>query len=788
MSFAETFALAVGSSPGSDATPYEYQVRAAEALLAGRDVLLSAPTGAGKTLAALLPYLHARRTGIVFADRVLYALPLRALAHRLAADTAASLATGFPDVKVAIQTGAQPDDDLLRGDIVFTTIDQLLSAYLTLPLSLSRRLGNINAGALVGSLVVFDETHLLEPAVALSTLTHLRRALRNRCRLVLATATLGRPSRKKLREELDLVEVTPAPQETASMPALAHRHRTWVRRDGPLTARAVRDVHRAGRTLVVLNSVRQAQEVARDLLSSPPAGAEVLVLHSRFLPGDRAAAEATLAERLGPQSAACNVIVVATQVVEAGIDCSADLLLTEIAPANALVQRAGRCGRYRPPRNRGEVIVHDARRDRGPYADVRACVDGAWDRLPVEPTRWSGDDEADFVDRSLGHHEAALLDREVFSQSARRTTDEQIHAAWCDGDIRSLAERVRNVRSATVFVTANPDRDVVLTERPVGFSLPWTVWTSFVRSVGRERILGALDDDEAVADRVWTPLTGEQEPRPAFAVPPSLARYGAVGLELGEPSTAAGPPIPHRGATSWTRPRYRAETYRDHVRRVVVAARSHLQRSAAGVAVLAAHHGIAPTVLRNVVLATAALHDVGKLSRRCQEDVAAYQAARHKRVPEPLAHTDYDPIADAGAKSPFGPHALEGAMAVADLVGALIAGAGASPGAVQTLTTAAISAIARHHAPRGTRSGEFELIDGVEALVLESSSETLRLPSEAIGLMKEARETDLSDCLLDPRGRSDHRDMVPLYWFLVRLVRLSDQEGTAAGASEENAT
>ena len=44
-----------------------------------------------------------------------------------------------------------------RSDLIFTTIDQLLSSYVFLPVSLPDRVGNINAGALIGSLVVFDE-------------------------------------------------------------------------------------------------------------------------------------------------------------------------------------------------------------------------------------------------------------------------------------------------------------------------------------------------------------------------------------------------------------------------------------------------------------------------------------------------------------------------------------------------------------------------------------------------------------------------------------------------------
>ncbi|MBI1878235.1 MAG: DEAD/DEAH box helicase [Chloroflexi bacterium] len=42
-------------------TPYPYQEKVGELILSGRNVILQAPTGAGKTAAALLPFLHARR-------------------------------------------------------------------------------------------------------------------------------------------------------------------------------------------------------------------------------------------------------------------------------------------------------------------------------------------------------------------------------------------------------------------------------------------------------------------------------------------------------------------------------------------------------------------------------------------------------------------------------------------------------------------------------------------------------------------------------------------------------
>ena len=63
-SFDAAFAdLTVGKSP------YEYQRRMAEHLVDGaQDVLLTAPTGCGKTWATLAPFLYARKTGRRFAD------------------------------------------------------------------------------------------------------------------------------------------------------------------------------------------------------------------------------------------------------------------------------------------------------------------------------------------------------------------------------------------------------------------------------------------------------------------------------------------------------------------------------------------------------------------------------------------------------------------------------------------------------------------------------------------------------------------------------------------------
>jgi CRISPR-associated endonuclease/helicase Cas3 len=102
-------------------------------------------------------------------------------------------------------------------------------------------------------------------------------------------------------------------------------------------AAATRDRHRAGTlTLVVLNTVDAARAVYRTLRGGPT---ECTLLHSRFRALERTALMAAVTA--SPEDR----IVVATQVAEAGIDLSAAVLITEVAPWPSLVQRAGRCNR-----------------------------------------------------------------------------------------------------------------------------------------------------------------------------------------------------------------------------------------------------------------------------------------------------------------------------------------------------------------------------------------------------------------------------------------------------------
>ena len=111
---------------------------------------------------------------------------------------------------------------------------------------------------------------------------------------------------------------------------------------------------RAGAAVAwVRNAVDDAIEVAQELRE---AGVDAMVFHARFAMGDRQDIERTVLGWFGrdsrPQERKGRVLV-ATQVVEQSLDLDFDLMVTDLAPADLVIQRAGRLWRHQ----RGERPV-----------------------------------------------------------------------------------------------------------------------------------------------------------------------------------------------------------------------------------------------------------------------------------------------------------------------------------------------------------------------------------------------------------------------------------------------
>lgn len=120
-----------------------------------------------------------------------------------------------------------------------------------------------------------------------------------------------------------------------------------------------------GCAVVVRNTVRRAQETYRELRDR--FAPDLRLMHAGFTVADRQANDAWLLKKFGksagPGERPERFVVVATQVIEQSLDIDFDLLITDLAPMDLLLQRMGRLhrhgGRTRPARLATPMCVVD---------------------------------------------------------------------------------------------------------------------------------------------------------------------------------------------------------------------------------------------------------------------------------------------------------------------------------------------------------------------------------------------------------------------------------------------
>jgi len=526
---------------------YPFQLSAAEQLLSGHNVVLQAPTGAGKTYGAIFPFLYAKEHGVPFADRLIYALPQRTLAVALYTQVKDLLhkSEKLSGLEVKIQTGAMPEDSLFEADIVFTTIDQLLSAYIGVPVSLPRKLANLPAGAILGSYVVFDEFHLLEPGRALATALDLADRLSMYTRLLLMSATVPEQPLRRIAERAQAIVVQVTADQLGKIKSQQNKERRFITCDRPLSAQDILDKHE-GKTIAVVNRVERAQEIFSDLqrlATERGITDRLLLLHARFLFEDRQRIEQEIIEhfKAGSKSRA---ILIATQVVEVGLDISCTVMHTELAPANSVFQRAGRCARYQD--EKGTVYVYQlplnehGQQRYGPYLDEeKPLVDETGRQLAERNNQ-----RIDFLEEkgivNAVHEEMDTKLLRAVSVPGRRS---EIDEAMRTGSSDAVRQLIRQVDSVNVLIHDQPDT-LRLDRRPQSFSINSKVMDGFIGSldlvgVDKGSLQVPIFDQQGEGENAgihWEPVEKSKQCKGVLyiAIAPTHARYNRdIGLTLG---------------------------------------------------------------------------------------------------------------------------------------------------------------------------------------------------------------------------------------------------------------
>jgi len=347
-------------------SPFGHQINLWERIYAANfPLLLKAPTGAGKTEAVLAPFLSQFIDNkFHIAPRLLYVLPMRVLVNNVAERIKKYAQNISPYISVEVQHGDTPDAPFFIADIVVTTLDQFLYGFARANQQVGHHL-DLPAGSIASSIVVFDEAHMYRNGFTFSIMRALMEILhKSRIPFVVMTATMPESLEKSIFENIGLNEKQKIIGDNAveSTVEIAINNEPLYNNGKVNISDEVLEKIRSRKTLLVLNQVKRAQKVYEEIKESLDLNnTEIVLLHSRFTRKDRIEHE-TEALSLLPHKENGKIIipegvgiVVSTQVLEAGIDFSAELLLTELAPADSIIQRAGRCARYEG--ESGEMIV-----------------------------------------------------------------------------------------------------------------------------------------------------------------------------------------------------------------------------------------------------------------------------------------------------------------------------------------------------------------------------------------------------------------------------------------------
>lgn len=796
--------------------PLDIQVQAATALAGGRSLLVRLPTGTGKTKLSSAPFA----AGLLKPKQMVYMTPLRTLTGAQAAVLRQEImprAIWAPSGRqvVSEQTGAVAEDPEFLSPAVVCTFDQALSALLHIPYALSARRRNLTAGAVATSYVVADEIHLYPRGQALATLFWF---LINRPAIpfCLMTATMTRGLVERLSEVLHTEPLLTLPQQDRHTLGLDERRRIVRWQAEPLSVEGIlAEAENAARTLVVVNTVDRAITLGRQLRAQLGQDA-VHILHSRFYRRDRDRISSQALEAFGRDGNAHGpTVLVATQVVEVGLDISANTLLTELAPANALVQRWGRCARWG---GTGTVVVAQPPDPGYPYIGEEG---GA--ALLEEARAWleesaSGPDgcsmgdaeEQGFIERGHGQADVRWIDG---LQATLRETASHIGPTVQTGEYANAGLLIRNVDQRKLIIHGDPDA-LRQPQSAEGFGLRLGTLRGLFKRAGQENV-GAIPNEDEEEDLIsfslpeetsWIlkrpiwPDTGEssnarpEEPsywqpvrsmselqaEPLVAIHPSLVWYTPdEGLQL-QPFDEVTPPSAwashvERSDQGVRAPfTYQRETVEQHVSRAlnVLRARSELWPRLEPLVDdietwLCWPHGL----LLRLIEVSIVTHDIGKLTRAWQAGIREVQERQGLPYEFWMVHSDSSGSDPDGPKK-MPPHARSGSAHALELVQWLDGQVDlrvAQPGLIL------FTAIAAHHnpTPRDLALGQVELLD------TGGRAETARLLQLYAfpGVVREVQEgqsfhtwlADYSDL-----RRPAHIRTLFAFSVVIRLLRLAD--------------
>lgn len=271
----------------------------------------------------------------------------------------------------------------LLADIGVGTIDQALLAILP------TRFQSLRLFGLVGHVLIIDEVHAYDPYMnkLLQTMLTFHATLGGSA--ILLSATLPQHSKQELLQAFARGRGESAPllvkenyplctaysgqaglMETGLDATPQRRCCVTVKivTDCGEVERLIRDASDRGQCVCwIRNTVHDALEGYTQLKDHIPTD-KLMIFHARFAMGDRLKIEQSVLSTFGKKSGALErsgKVLVATQVVEQSLDLDFDLMISDLAPMDLLIQRAGRLHRHQRDERGNPLTNGEDRREAG---------------------------------------------------------------------------------------------------------------------------------------------------------------------------------------------------------------------------------------------------------------------------------------------------------------------------------------------------------------------------------------------------------------------------------------
>ena len=376
----ETGMLSVITGAGFNYLFPHYQAKGIQTLLdklpleAGL-TLVESDTGSGKTEFALAYASSLIYAGL--ADGIVFALPTQATANGLFKRIGEAANKLFPDADVTLAHGKSkylyPDEDgflhqsnkrAFLGSMSVATIDQILMGVLNIKHQFVRSFGTRK------SVLIIDEIHSFDAYMVGLIEQVLKGQHQAFSSVILLSATLPFPLKEKLllsyhgeclsnaypllthvnlHKESSNFTLPKSYQVQEKMVS----HQLW-QSDNQLPNKEqclqlINWVSEGAMVAVICNTVNDAQMLYRqltDLANTTEAEIELNIFHARYTVTDRIRIEDETLKKYGKKAKRSGSLLIATQVVEQSLDLDFDLIVSQIAPIEFLMQRMGRLWRH----------------------------------------------------------------------------------------------------------------------------------------------------------------------------------------------------------------------------------------------------------------------------------------------------------------------------------------------------------------------------------------------------------------------------------------------------------